>query len=113
MLIGDGSPRCFDTVRSRINLGFFLGMRVNPNGGIFKLPRSKYNSNMTKLQSPPFKCPNCEALYQVERIEAANDREIRCRDCGGPLRAREGQYALKYFLLRRSGEFRRPGYSVV
>jgi len=61
---------------------------------------------MTKPQSPPFKCPNCEALYQVERIEAApaNDREIACRSCGGPLPSREGQFILKYFLLRRSGD---------
>jgi predicted Zn finger-like uncharacterized protein len=70
---------------------------------------------MANSQSPPYKCPNCEALYQVVRAETgpANDREITCRACGGPLRAREGKFSLKYFLLRRSGEFKRQRYSVV
>ncbi len=70
------------------------------------------------MQSPnsaPFKCPNCDALYQIVRIEAgpSNDRAIICRSCGGPLPARDGQLVLKYFLLRRSGEFKRTKYSVV
>lgn len=79
------------------------------------MPRVKYSRNMREPQSPPFKCPNCEALYQVERIETgpANDRKITCRACGGPLEGREGQFAFKYFLLRRSGEFKRRKYSVV
>jgi DNA-directed RNA polymerase subunit RPC12/RpoP len=70
---------------------------------------------MTKPQSPPFKCPNCEALYKTVRVEAAamKDREITCRLCGGPLSGREGQFALKYFRSRPSGEFKRHRYSVV
>jgi predicted Zn finger-like uncharacterized protein len=69
---------------------------------------------MPNSQTPPFKCPNCAALYQVIRIEVgppAGSREVTCRACGGPLLAREGKFVLKYFLLRRSGELRR--YSVV
>jgi len=70
---------------------------------------------MTELQPPPFKCPNCDALYKVVRVEAgpAKTREITCRKCGGPLRGREGQHVLKYFLLRPSGEFKRRSPSVV
>jgi hypothetical protein len=70
---------------------------------------------MPNSSPPAFKCPNCEALYQVVPIEAglANDREITCRTCRGPLRGRDGQFALKYFLLRRSGAFERREYSVV
>ena len=55
---------------------------------------------------PFFKCPNCEALYQVIRAEAgpeSADGEIACRVCGGPLAGREGEFVLKYFLLRTAG----------
>jgi DNA-directed RNA polymerase subunit RPC12/RpoP len=62
-----------------------------------------------------FKCPNCRAEYRVIRVEAdpAKDREIICLKCGGPLPGREGNFILKYFLLRRSGKFERPMTSVV
>ncbi len=61
---------------------------------------------MPNLQSSPFKCPNCGALYKIVRVEVApaNDREITCRACGGPLRGREGGLILKYFLVARPGE---------
>jgi transcription elongation factor Elf1 len=57
-----------------------------------------------------FACPNCNALYQVVKVEAGpetTDREITCRSCGGPLAGREGKLVLKYFLLRRAGQGRR------
>jgi hypothetical protein len=46
-----------------------------------------------------FYCPTCEAPYKVVRVEAPlnNDRELLCLSCGGPLRNREGKFALKYF----------------
>ena len=68
---------------------------------------------MTK--SPPFKCPNCKALYEVVRVEgnSLTGREITCRKCGGPLQGRDGKFVLKYFLLRRPGGFGRDGYTVV
>ncbi len=54
-----------------------------------------------------FKCPNCDALYQVVRAEAGpettSDGEIACRVCGAPLAARDGEFVLKYFLLRQAG----------
>src|SRR5271155_594708 len=52
-----------------------------------------------------FNCPNCNALYQVVKAEAGPetvDREITCRACGGPLVGREGNFVLKYFLLRKA-----------
>jgi predicted Zn finger-like uncharacterized protein len=70
---------------------------------------------MPNPNTAPFKCPNCQALYQVVRMEAGptNDRAITCHSCGSPLPPREGQFILKYFLLWRSGEFKRTKYSVV
>jgi hypothetical protein len=52
-----------------------------------------------------FTCPNCRALYQMVKMEAGpetDSREIVCHVCGGPLAAREGEFALKYFLLRKA-----------
>ena len=56
---------------------------------------------VAETQPVPFKCPNCGALYQIVRVEAApaNDREITCPVCGAPLTGRDGQFILKYFLL--------------
>jgi predicted RNA-binding Zn-ribbon protein involved in translation (DUF1610 family) len=46
-----------------------------------------------------FECPNCGAQYKVVRIEAASthNQQLLCLSCGGPLQAREGKFALKYF----------------
>ena len=52
-----------------------------------------------------FTCPNCQALYQVVKVEAGpetDNRELTCRVCGGPLAGREGKFVLKYFLLREA-----------
>lgn len=70
---------------------------------------------MLKPHSPLFTCPNCGALYEVVQVEAApaNDREITCRVCGGPLRGREGEFILKYFLVARPGERKYAARQVV
>jgi hypothetical protein len=56
------------------------------------------------LRKPFFKCPDCAALYQVIGVESGpemtTDQEVPCRICGGPLAARDGEFVLKYFLLR-------------
>ena len=67
---------------------------------------------MLSSRSSPFTCPNCAAVYEVIRVEAdrADDREINCLNCGEPLAARDGQFVLKYFLLRRPGERKRARY---
>ncbi len=52
-----------------------------------------------------FNCPNCNALYQIVKVEAGpetDNREITCRACGGPLAGRDGIFVCKYFLLRKS-----------
>jgi hypothetical protein len=52
---------------------------------------------------PMYYCPNCDALYQIVRVEAAREtsfREITCGDCGAPFPARQGKFILKYFMLR-------------
>jgi len=57
-----------------------------------------------------FVCPNCQALYQIVKVEAGpetDSREIVCRACGGPLVGREGKFVLKYFLLRKAARTRR------
>jgi hypothetical protein len=56
-----------------------------------------------------FTCPNCQALYQIVKVEAGPEtdlREIVCRACGGPLVGRDGKFVLKYFLLRKAARGR-------
>ena len=52
-----------------------------------------------------FTCPHCNALYQLVKGEAGPetvDRALPCRACGGLLPGREGDFVLKYFLLRKA-----------
>jgi hypothetical protein len=52
-----------------------------------------------------FKCPNCQALYQIVKVEAGSEsvfKEVPCRVCGAPLAGRDGKFVLKYFLLREA-----------
>ena len=60
---------------------------------------------MSDPLSVPFECPNCGAKYEIVRIEVppqpTTDREVRCVSCGGSLRARQGMFVLKYFLVER------------
>jgi hypothetical protein len=52
-----------------------------------------------------FVCPNCDALYELVKVEAGPetvDRAIACRSCGALLSGREGKFVLKYFLLRKA-----------
>jgi hypothetical protein len=52
-----------------------------------------------------FKCPNCEALYQQVRFEGGletTELQTACEFCGAPLPERDGSFASKYFLLRKS-----------
>lgn len=60
---------------------------------------------MATAQALRFQCPNCDALYQLIRIETDSvtaDRQIECLTCGAPLQGRDGRYLLKYFLLGSS-----------
>jgi predicted Zn finger-like uncharacterized protein len=53
-----------------------------------------------------FTCPNCQALYDLVKVEAGPEttiEEVKCLSCGGPLPAREDEFILKYFLLRKAG----------
>lgn len=56
-----------------------------------------------------FQCPTCEAAYKVVRIEAppSHDRQLLCLGCCGPLRSREGKYALKYFRVQDTARMAR------
>jgi hypothetical protein len=60
-----------------------------------------------------FHCPNCNALYQIVKVEAGPEtvgREITCLCCEAPLIGREGNLVVKYFLLpkaRRAGSGQR------
>jgi len=58
---------------------------------------------MAKRMVANFKCPNCDALYELVKVEPGPetvDRKITCKECGGPLPGREGRFVCKYFLLR-------------
>jgi uncharacterized protein YbaR (Trm112 family) len=60
---------------------------------------------VSKTTTGHFICPNCNAFYQVAKIEAGPEtvkREIICRACGGPLPGRDGIFVCKYFLLRKA-----------
>jgi hypothetical protein len=63
-------------------------------------------TNKTTMRGTPtkqFNCQNCNALYHLLKVEAGPetiDRKLNCQACGAPLPARDGQFILKYFLLR-------------
>jgi hypothetical protein len=62
------------------------------------------------MRNPFFKCPTCDALYQVVKAEAGpktSDREIECLVCGAPFAARDDEFVLKYFLLRTANRKKR------
>ena len=72
------------------------GVRVMPDGR-----SSAFNS---------FNCPNCNAFYEVVKVEPGPetvDREINCRSCGTPLPGRDGNLVLKYFMLRKAERVQR------
>ena len=57
-----------------------------------------------------FMCPNCNARYEMVKVEAGPetvDREVNCRSCGASLPGREGNFVLKYFMLRKGDRVRR------
>ena len=50
-----------------------------------------------------FTCLNCKALYQLLKVEAgAVDRAVTCLVCGVPFPSCEGEFDLKYSLLRKA-----------
>ena len=60
---------------------------------------------LVKTAEVNFICPHCGSLYEVVRAKAlpdSADPRIRCPTCTGPLPAREAQFVLKYFLLRKA-----------
>ena len=57
-----------------------------------------------------FTCPNCNALYQMVKVEAGPetvDRDVNCRSCGANLPGRDGNFVLNYFMLRKADRVRR------
>jgi hypothetical protein len=63
-----------------------------------------------------FHCPHCGALYNVVRMKSEPGKTYRpvgCRVCHGRLAASDGEDILKYFLIRRSPNWRRrPGGTI-
>jgi hypothetical protein len=56
-----------------------------------------------KSQAELVNCPNCNVEYRLVRAEAGPETsygQIECYHCGGPLNGREGQFILKYFLVK-------------
>jgi hypothetical protein len=59
-----------------------------------------------------FKCPICDALYQVVRIgtgQQTNTSEITCEVCGHAFPTQEAKFILKYFMLRKAGRQQKWG----
>jgi predicted Zn finger-like uncharacterized protein len=51
-------------------------------------------------------CAKCQALYYVVKVESGPEtveRDVMCPSCGAPLVGREGNFVLKYFMLRKAG----------
>jgi transcription elongation factor Elf1 len=67
--------------------------------------------SMPEPSPSPFNCPACGAEYKVVRMEATSaetsHEEVQCRNCGGPLDARDGAFILKYFLVGTPKKSRR------
>ena len=57
-----------------------------------------------------YQCPNCEALYQRvrSRVGPGDDPQIACNTCSAPLATREGEFVLKYFMLREAARAQKP-----
>jgi hypothetical protein len=57
---------------------------------------------MSQSQPIPFRCPGCEAEYQIVEIETCEvvQGKIRCLKCDALFPAVEGSVAFKYFLVR-------------
>ena len=64
---------------------------------------------MAHMEVTRFQCPNCEATYNLIRVEAPPkyDRQLACLSCGAPLRNRDHKFALKYFQVEGGREIRR------
>ena len=57
---------------------------------------------------PSFHCPNCNALYQVVKVEAGPEtgyRAINCRACGAPLPPREASSSSSIFCFAQADAF--------
>jgi len=67
-----------------------------------------------------FNCSTCGSHYTLVRVDGADkpdsstdDCTLSCTVCGAPLPAHDGQFILKYFLMRKSGVNERQRYRVV
>ena len=52
-----------------------------------------------------FTCPSCRAPYQVVKCERGPetvDHDLTCRSCEAPFPGRDGNFVLKYFMLRKA-----------
>ena len=66
---------------------------------------------MTENHPTEFVCSDCGSGYKVVRVKADPDlphRLIHCRVCRHPLVAKDREYVLKYFLVRRAKVKQQP-----
>jgi len=60
---------------------------------------------MSASEPIPFKCPGCETKYKVVSLTAspveAKEMKVKCRRCGFPFPATDGDALLKYFLVTK------------
>ena len=58
----------------------------------------------TETRPTDFVCPGCGAHYRVVRVKGEVDppgRLLLCTACKRPIKATDGEYMLKYFLVSR------------
>ena len=91
-----GGRRCMCSTSSPIKRKIRLKDKTKKRFGLAR------RAHMPPNPRPFFRCPSCKALYQVVKAEAGPETVVACSICSGPLVAREGQFILKYFLLRKA-----------
>jgi hypothetical protein len=67
--------------------------------------RSVQCSGGAKMADGTFTCPSCRAPYQVVKCERGPetvDHDLTCRSCEAPFPGRDGNFVLKYFMLRKA-----------
>jgi hypothetical protein len=82
-----------------------VGARVEFNKEELDIVGARVMAGGRPPSSNSFTCPNCKALYHIVKVEAGSEtvhQEVPCRVCAAPLVGREGNFVLKYFLLREA-----------
>jgi len=71
----------------------------------YRQPTAECGPLIVQIAEVNFTCPNCGSFYEVQKVKAPPDSvdpQSRCPTCAGQLPAREAQFSLRYFHLRKA-----------